>query len=272
MNKKIGFIGCGNMGGALIQGLTNSNQINYQNIFVFDKNPQKANTIVDKYNVSTKNNIQELAEASYFIILAVKPNIIPAILKELSSDSIKEKVLISIAAGITIKTIKKTIEKECRVARVMPNTPALVGEGMTAISFDNTINDEEKENIKQIFQTVGRVIEIEEKHMNAITALSGSSPAYVFIFIEAMADAAVRMGIPRNLAYNVAAQAVLGSAKMILDTGKHPGELKDMVCSPAGTTIEAVYQLEKRGFRGTIMKAMQECYEKAEELSKEMGE
>ena len=260
------------MGGALIQGIISSNQINFQNVFIFDKDSNKVNSLVDKFNVSIKKNITELTQASDFVVLAVKPNIVPNILKELSLDTIKDIILISIAAGITIKTIKKTIGKDCRVVRVMPNTPALVGEGMTAISFDNTINNDEKVYINQIFETVGKVIEIEEKHMNAITALSGSSPAYVFIFIEAMADAAVKMGIPRELAYNTAAQAVLGSAKMVLKTGKHPGELKDMVCSPAGTTIEAVYQLEKRGFRGTIIKAMQECYEKAEELSEEMGE
>ena len=272
MSDKVGFIGCGNMGGALIKGFVSSEQVASKDIYVTDKNKEKVELLAHEYGVASCVDAKELAKAVDFIILAVKPDMIAVVLEEVGADIIKNKILISIAAGVTIKSIKKSIGLDCRVVRVMPNTPALVGEGLSAICYGDSIKDEEKHFIKQLFKSVGKVVEIEEKHMNAITALSGSSPAYVFMFIEAMADAAVRMGITRDMAFAVAAQTVLGAAKMVLETGKHPGQLKDMVCSPSGTTIEAVYQLEKRGFRGTIMKAMGECFEKAEEMSKEMGE
>ncbi len=269
MNTKIGFIGCGNMGTAIVNGLVESGSIDSKNIFIIDKDKEKEKKVIQKLGVSKSKSIKELCTNVDYIVLAVKPDMVPSVLKEL--DFQDSKILISIAAGITMKTIKKSA-KGFRIVRVMPNTPAFVKEGMTAICCEKSIKEKEKEYINQIFNSIGKVIEIDEKYFNAVTALSGSGPAYVFVFIEAMADAAVRMGLTRETAYNLAAQTVLGSAKLVLETGKHPGQLKDMVCSPAGTTIEAIYQLEKRGFRGTVMKAIGECFEKAEEMSEEIGD
>ena len=153
----------------------------------------------------------------------------------------------------------------------MPNTPALVGEGMTLISYENNIDENDIKNVKKLFESVGKVEILDEKLMNEVTALTGSSPAYVYMFIEAMADAAVLSGIPRGIAYKLAAQSVMGSAKMVLESGKHPGELKDEVCSPGGTTIEAVSELEKNGFRSAVIEAMNVCTKRAREIGKIYG-
>jgi len=269
LNKIIGVIGCGNMGGALIKGIVQSGEVKAENILALDDNHKKAEAISKKYGVTARARLNDLVKQADYIILAVKPDVIEGVLKKMNKDELEDTVIISIAAGVTVKTIEKALECECKISRVMPNTPALVGEGMCAICYNDKIVEKEKTLIKKIFECAGKVIEVEEKHMNAITALSGSGPAYVFMFIEAMADAGVRMGLKRDISYKLAAHTVLGSAKMVIETEKHPGELKDMVCSPGGTTIEAVYELEKRGFRGTIMKAIGECYEKAEEMSEE---
>lgn len=269
LNKRIGIIGCGNMGGALVKGIIKSGQVDAQSILVLDQEHKKAEALSKKYGVIARVRLNDILKFADYIILAVKPDIVSEVLKKMEKDELKDVTIISIAAGVTIESIEKVLDCECKVARVMPNTPALISEGMSAVCFNKNINDKEMKAIKKIFECIGKVVEIQEKHMNAVTALSGSGPAYVFMFIEAMADAGVRMGLKRDAAYQLAAQTVSGSAKMILETGKHPGELKDMVCSPAGTTIEAVYQLEKRGFRGTVMKAIGEAFEKAEEMSGE---
>ncbi|HPD01708.1 MAG TPA: pyrroline-5-carboxylate reductase, partial [Acetivibrio sp.] len=178
-----------------------------------------------------------------------------------------KKILVSVAVGIPIKFYQGIVGADKRIVRTMPNTPALVGEGMTLMCWEN-VSDDEGKTVREIFECFGKVEYLDEKLMSEVTALTSSSPAYVFMFIEAMADAAVLSGIPRNLAYKLAAQAVLGSAKMVLETGKHPGELKDMVCSPAGTTIEAVSSLEKNRFRYAVIEAMNECTRKALEIGK----
>ncbi|MGE5473132.1 MAG: pyrroline-5-carboxylate reductase [Ignavibacteriales bacterium] len=268
-NKRIGIIGCGNMGGALVKGIIKSGEVDAESILVLDEEHKKAETLSKKYGVIARARLNDVLRFADYVILAVKPSIVPEVLKKMKKDELRDTVIISIAAGVTIESIEKVLECECKVARVMPNTPALIKESMSAICYNKNINDKEMTSIKKIFEYIGRVIEVNENQMNAVTALSGSGPAYVFMFIEAMADAGVRMGLKRDIAYELSAQTVLGSAKMVMETGKHPGELKDMVCSPAGTTIEAVYQLEKRGFRGTVMKAIGEAFEKAEEMSEE---
>ena len=179
----------------------------------------------------------------------------------------KENVVISIAPGITIKQLKDRIGFDARIVRAMPNTPALVGEGMTGVAYNPTeFNLEEKHIIEKIFKAIGKMKIVNEKLMSAVTCASGSSPAYVFMFIEALADGAVRCGMSRQDAYEFAAQTVYGSAKMVLETKAHPGILKDMVCSPAGTTIDAVKVLEDNGFRSAIMKATEACFDKCENI------
>ena len=261
---KIGFIGGGNMAGALVNGVIASGLCKKCDVTVCDINEEGLKKYDKEINTSTDN--KKALDCDY-IILAVKPFVLSKVLEELSAQDIKNKVFISIAAGITTDEIKSILGKDAKVIRVMPNTPAQVAEGMTVIAHpDNCVKDSELEDAVKIFDAVGKTQIMAENMINAVTGISGSGPAYVFMFIEAMADAAVLGGIPRDKAYELSAQTVLGSAKMVLETGKHPGELKDMVCSPKGTTIEAVAELEKRGLRSSVIEAIKKCIDKANNI------
>ncbi|MBS5987781.1 pyrroline-5-carboxylate reductase [Clostridium sp.] len=266
MLKKIGFIGCGNMGSAMVGGLVNSGFSSPSNIIVSTRTEESAKLIQEKYNVNVTTNNEEVVKNSDVIFLAVKPNMYAKVIGELRKDLLQEKLIITIAAGITISDMEALISDKARIIRTMPNTPALVGEGMSAICPNNNVLDEELKLVIDMYNSFGECVELEEKDFHGFIALCGSSPAYVFIFIEAMADAAVKLGIPRKKAYRMAAQSVLGSAKMVLDTEQHPGELKDMVCSPSGTTIDAVVELEKQGFRNSIIEAMIKCADKSKSM------
>jgi len=268
MNIKLGFIGTGNMGSALIKGIAKSGLICPENIYVFDKQVQKTEELKKCFNLNVMNSSGEVVQNSDITILAVKPNIVREVLEQCKKFFDDKKLLVSVAVGIPIKFYKDILGEDRKIIRTMPNTPALVGEGMTLISYDNNIDETDVNTVISLFETVGKVEILDESLMSEVTALTSSSPAYVFMFIEAMADAAVLSGIPRDLSYRLAAQAVLGSARMVLNTGKHPGELKDQVCSPAGTTIEAVASLEKNGFRYAIIEAMNECTRKAKEIGR----
>ena len=265
---KLGFIGGGNMAYAICGGVLSSGLLNAENITVNDTN-EAALAKFKEQNVAVSCDVSAITECDY-IILAVKPHIVPIALENLAEkykEKIKNTVFISIAAGISVSFIKEHLGFDAKVIRIMPNTPALVGEGMSVIAGALApVADEEFENVKKIFESVGKIEVMPESMLNAVIAISGSSPAYVFMLIEAMADAGVRDGLSRDTAYRLAAQSVLGSAKMVLETGKHPGELKDMVCSPKGTTIEAVAQLEESGFRNAIISAMKKCTDKANNI------
>ncbi|MCR1953071.1 MULTISPECIES: pyrroline-5-carboxylate reductase [unclassified Clostridium] len=266
MNEKIGFIGCGNMGKAMLNGLINSNYTSVDNIIVSMRSEESKNNIMNEFNVKcTLNNI-EVARFSDVLFLAVKPNMYKSIINEIRDYLKKDTIIISIAAGINLSDIEEWLDKNYKIVRTMPNTPALVGEGMSAICPNLNVNNEELLLVCDIFKNFGKYEILEEKYFDAFIALCGSSPAYVFMFIEAMADAAVKLGIPRNKAYKMAEQSILGSAKLALETGKHPAELKDMVCSPGGTTIEAVIELESNGFRNAVIKSMEKCAEKSKNM------
>lgn len=265
---KIGFIGSGNMGSAIIGGMLNAKITDAKNITVSDINSEGLKKVKDRYCVNTTNSNTELSKESDIIFLCVKPNVLETVVLEIR-DSIKnDTVIVSIAAGKSIKSIEEMFKKQVKLIRVMPNTPALVGEGMSAVSINDNITDSEKDTVLKILRSFGKSEVVMESLMDTVTAVSGSSPAYVFMLIEAMADAAVLGGMPRSQAYTFAAQAVLGSAKMVLETGTHPGELKDMVCSPSGTTIEAVAVLEEKGMRSAVMEAMDACIRKSKEMGK----
>lgn len=264
--KILGFIGCGNMGQAMLGNIIKSKTFSPENIIVSRSNEENLKVLREKYNVKITTDNKEVAEKSDILILAVKPNIYPNIIEEIKGTIRKETLIISIAAGRSIKNIEELFGEEIRLIRIMPNTPVLVGEGITAICPNRKASKEDIEETMAILKSFGEVEQIDEKLMDAFIAVAGSSPAYVFMFIEAMADAAVKEGLPRKSAYKMAAQAVLGSAKMVLETEKHPGELKDMVCSPGGTTIEAVLELENRGLRNAVMKAMEVCADKARRM------
>lgn len=269
MDGKVAFIGTGNMGTAMIKNLAKSGTIEPSKIFVFDIDREKLSVLAGETGANMSDTSIEAVENADVIILAVKPNILKPVLNEIKYKLTDNKIIVSVAVGVPIKFYKSIIGENKKVIRTMPNTPAMVGEGMTLISCGENITDKELDLVKGLFECLGKVEILDEKLMSEVTALTGSSPAYVFMFIEAMADAAVQSGIPRALSYRLASQAVLGSAKMVLETGKHPAELKDQVCSPAGTTIEAVAALEKNGFRNAVIEAMSECTRRAREIGKQ---
>ena len=211
---------------------------------------------------------EEAARKADILFLAVKPNMYAQVIEEIKDEVKEETVIVAIAAGKDIATIEGLFGKKVKVVRSMPNTPALVGEAMSAICHNDLVTKEELEDVKAIFNSIGKAEIVGEYLMDAVTGVSGSSPAYVYMFIEAMADAAVLGGMPRNLAYEFAAQSVLGAAKMVLETGMHPGALKDMVTSPAGTTIEAVAELERKGMRSAVISAVDKCITKSKAMSK----
>jgi len=265
---KLGFIGAGNMGSAMMKGILSSGLIKAGDIYMSDVNRRKLEALKEENGVNIVSCNRELVEKSDVIILAVKPNMAKEVLEPLKELIDDKKLLITIILGLPIKFYRKILGDGLKIIRTMPNTPALIGEGMILMSYDSAVGEEDIKTAKMLLESLGKVEVLDEKLMSEVTAVTGSSPAYVYMFIEAMADAAVRSGIPRNLAYELAAQAVAGSAKMVLRTGKHPGILKDEVCSPAGSTIEAVAALEKHGFRYAIMDAMEECTKKAREVGK----
>lgn len=262
---KIGFIGMGNMGYAILKGLLKV----YSNdsIIITDADRDKMNRVGGETSVKLAESNAECAKQAKYVVLAVKPQYYESVLDNISSEITRETVIISIAPGFTIDQLKEKLGADKRIVRAMPNTPALLGEGMTGVSYDEALFDEEeKETIRSFFTSFGRMQLVEERLINAVVCVSGSSPAYVYMFIEALADSAVKYGLPRATAYEMAAQTVLGSAKMVLETGIHPGALKDQVCSPGGTTIAAVSALEEHGFRSAVIKAADACYEKCSSI------
>src|SRR5471030_791745 len=240
MSKKVGFIGCGNMGSSMVGGLIKSGFLKADNIIISTKTEESAKKLEEQFGIITTLDSKVVAKEAEVIILAVKPFMYKGIIDEIKSELTADKLIITIAAGVTIGNMEEWIDDSAKIIRTMPNTPALVGQAMSAVCPNKNINKEELNYCFNIFESFGECVQLEEKDFHGFIALCGSSPAYVFMFIEAMADGAVKLGIPRAKAYKMAAQSVLGSAKMVLETGKHPGELKDMVCSPGGTTIDAV--------------------------------
>lgn len=268
MNKTIGFIGSGNMGSAMIGGITSSNLVSPENIIVADLNEKQLAKVKEIYGVNITTDNLEVAKKCDIIVLSIKPHIYPMVIEQIKNDIKEETIIVVIAAGKDIEDTQAAFGRKVKVVKVMPNIPAMVGEGMSAISPSKEVTKEELKEIISIFESFGKAEVVSRNLMDAVTAVSGSSPAYVYMFIEALADGAVLEGMPRNIAYKFAAQAVLGSAKMVLETGLHPGELKDNVCSPGGTTIEAVATLEEKGFRHAVLAAMEKCADKSREMSK----
>lgn len=264
---KIGFIGLGNMASAMIGGMLKAGEVQPEMLVGSDKSEQMRATAAGKFGMEVLEDNGQVAEMADVLFLAVKPIFFPNVMNDIRGKIKKETVIVSIAAGQTVQNIEDGLQdKNAKIIRLMPNTPALVGEGCTAVCNNENVTKEELATVKKLLQTFGKAEEIPERLFDAFIGISGSSPAYVFMFIEAMADAAVNAGMPRNLAYTFASQAVLGSAKMVLETGKHPGELKDMVCSPGGTTIAAVKVLEETGFRASVIDAVDACVEKSRNL------
>jgi pyrroline-5-carboxylate reductase len=211
-------------------------------------------------------NNKEVAQFADILILAVNPNVHSHVIKEIKDVVKPDSIIVTIAAGITLEDMKEEFGRKLKFIRSMPNTPSLIREGMSVICPNESIDSKDLKQIVEVFNAFGKTEVIKESLMDAVPAISGSSPAYIYMLIEAMADGGVQQGIPRSQAYRLAAQAVLGAAKMVLETGKHPGQLKDDVCTPGGATIEAVASLEKNQFRGAILAAMERCTDKIKEL------
>lgn len=268
MDKKVGFVGAGNMAKAIIGGIIKSKLINSSDVFIYSPHRDKLEKSKEKLGVEIADSANELASNVDILFIAVKPNIFIDVLRDIKDSIKKDTIVVSIAAGITIEDIEGVIGEDCKIIRSMPNTPALVNEGMSSICCNNNVLQEELNMVKDIFDSFGKTEILPEYLIHSVVGVSGSAPAYIFMLIEAMADGAVIGGMPRDKAYKFAAQAVLGSAKMVLETGKHPGELKDMVCSPGGTTIEAVRTLEANGFKSAVIEAMIACMNKSKEMTK----
>lgn len=261
---KIGIIGAGNMASALLEGFLTSEIAAPTDICISDKDEKKLSVWKTK-GVCTTDNNDEVLEFADVVVFAVKPNILPLVLKDAGKRT-DNKIYISIAAGFSIEKIESYLGNKARIVRVMPNTPALVRCGMSVVCFNKNADNEASEIVKKLFSSVGEVVFLEEKFMNSATAVHSCSPAFVYMMIDAMADAGLKYGIDKKSALLLAAKAVEGSAKMVLESNELPNKLKDNVCSPGGATIEGVLELEKNGFKSDIQSAIKACVEKAEKL------
>ena len=264
---KIGFIGLGNMAGAMIGGMLEKKMVSPKDVIGSSRTAATRDKIKCKYNINTTETNCETAAQSDILFLAVKPVILKEVIEEIRDAVKPDALVVSIAAGRDLDFLKEAFGRpELKIIRCMPNTPALVLEGCTGVCAGEEVPQADLQRVVDLMGSFGRAIVVPERLMDVVVGVSGSSPAYVFLFIEAMADQAVAEGMPRKQAYEFAAQAVLGSAKMVLETGMHPGELKDMVCSPAGTTIQAVKVLEETGLRAAVMNAVEACVEKSRNM------
>ena len=266
---KIGFIGLGNMAQAMIGGILTKGLYQKQDIIGSCKTEETAERIREQFGIAAGTDNRRTADEAEVIVLAVKPIFLQEVITEirdLITEKRKEKLVISIAAGRSTAWIEEMFAVPLRLARCMPNTPALVGEGCTCVCLKEDVTPQDKALVLSIMESFGKASILPERLMDAFIGVAGSSPAYVFLFIEAMADAAVAAGMPRKQAYEFAASAVAGSARMVLETGIHPGELKDMVCSPGGTTIEGIAVLEEKGMRAAVIEAVGACVEKSKKL------
>lgn len=263
---KLGFIGCGNMATAIIGGILKKQLVSPNEIIASALHQETLDRVAAAWNIHSTLDNCEAAKAD-IVFLAVKPQFYEQVIREIRDVVSDSQIIVSIAPAKSIATITQWFGKKIKLIRTMPNTPAMVGEGVTAVCPSEHVSEEELQKVLTLLEACGLAEVMPERLLDSVTAVSGSSPAYVFLFIEALADGAVRDGIPRPQAYRLAAQAVLGSAKMVLETGKHPGELKDMVCSPAGTTIEAVAALEENGFRNAVLAGMKACTDKTKQMA-----
>jgi pyrroline-5-carboxylate reductase len=262
--RRLGIVGAGNMGMALVRGLVRAGWVSPENLAVFDPDPARRREL-EELGVRPAASNGEVMRAPT-VILAVKPQVAEAVLAEIAPAS-ADRLLISLVAGLTLSRLEEALPS-ARILRAMPNTPLTVGAGITALAPGGRATAEDLSFARELFQAVGRAVVVEERLLDAVTGLSGSGPAYVAVFIEALADGGVRMGLPRALALELAAQTVVGTAAMVISQGLHPAMLKDQVASPGGTTIAGLHALEQGGFRGVVMDAVQAATWRARELAR----
>jgi pyrroline-5-carboxylate reductase len=266
LEKNIGFIGFGKMAQAIAGGMMKSEVVNPAQMMASIRTEQARLFAKENFGINTTSSNIEAAKWADVLFLATPPQAYFEVIEEIKTGIKQHTMIITIAAGVTIREVEQAFDQRVKVVRTMPNTPSMVGAGMTAVSVNPEINEEELLLAEKLLSSFGKVEFISEDQMDAIPSISGSSPAYVYMMIEAMADGGVKQGLSRAQSYRLAAQAVLGAAQMVLETGKHPGELKDQVASPGGATIAAVSTLEQEGFRGAVLAAMNTCMIKVKEL------
>jgi pyrroline-5-carboxylate reductase len=266
--KRVGFVGGGNMGEALIRGLLGTNLVPADLLFATDVRVERTAQLARQFGITAHGDNVRLVREADVVILAVKPQIMAAVLAEIAPAVTSRHLLISIAAGVATATIRAGLGKDARIIRVMPNTPALVLQGAAAVAKSQGLQPDDLATAEEIFGAVGRVVVLEEELMDAVTGLSGSGPAYVAIVVEALADGGVKMGLDRATAMTLATQTVLGAAHLLAATGMHPGALKDMVSSPGGTTIAGIAALEEGGIRTTFIRAVERATQRSRELGR----
>jgi pyrroline-5-carboxylate reductase len=269
--KTIGFVGSGAMGEALIKGIVEATLVAPDAILAFDVRAERLTELSQRYGIRPVKSNAEVVQGADVVILAVKPQIMGSVLNDVRTALGRRNLVISIAAGVSTAKLRETLGAPARLIRVMPNTPALVLEGVTAIAKGQGLEAGDLETAEELFRAVGKVVILDEELMDAVTGLSGSGPAYVAIVIEALADGGVRMGLDRPTAMTLAAQTVLGAARLLIQTGLHPGALKDMVSSPGGTTIAGIAALEEGGIRTTLIKAVERATLRSRELGRGTG-
>lgn len=263
----IGFIGIGNMGGAMVEAIAKQDNINNK-IVLYDVNKSQYQDFSKYKQISFADSLEDLIKDTKYIVLSIKPQYYEEVCSQIKSYLMHNQIIITVAPGHSINMMKELLGEKVKVIRTMPNTPALIGKGITAYTFlEGECSKDEVDMFLELFNSFGKTMYVEEKLLPAVVATTGSSPAYAYLFIEAMADAAVSFGMPRHMAYEMSALALSGAAEMVLQTNKHPAVLKDAVTSPGGTTIQAVRTLEELGFRNSIIKAMEACYQKANQMS-----
>jgi pyrroline-5-carboxylate reductase len=267
-DKKVAFLGAGNMGEAIIKGLLQTGLVPAASISATDVRADRLQQLARQYGIRAAAANRELVAEADVVILAVKPQIMSTVLQEVAGAVDRAKLLISVAAGVPVAALRGALGKPARLIRVMPNTPALVLEGVTAIARAEGLESGDLELAQELFGAVGRVVVLDEDALDAVTGLSGSGPAYVAIVIESLADGGVKMGLDRATAMTLATQTVLGSARLLIETGTHPGQLKDMVSSPGGTTIAGIAALEEGGIRRTLIGAVERATQRSRELGR----
>lgn len=264
---KVAILGAGKMGGILLQGFLKNNLVALENVFATVQHPDRAQALSVQFGVEVTTDNLEAARQADVILLGVKPIQVSDLIAQIKPVLTPQKVLLSFAASVKTRSIEDCAGCELGVIRAMPNTPAMIGAGVTALCGGRFVTPEQMAVAQRIFQTVGRTVVVDEKHMDAVTGLSGSGPAFLYIIIEALAEAGVNVGLPRDVATLLAAQTTLGSARMVLETGYHPALLKDAVTTPAGCTVDGILELEEGGLRVTLIKAVKRATQRARELA-----
>ena len=264
---RVAILGSGKMGGILLQAFLKNNLVSPEHIFATVQHPDRAQALSVQFGVEVTTDNLAAAQQADVILLGVKPTQVPAVVEQIKPALSPKKLLLSFAASVTTRSIEDAAGHELGVIRAMPNTPAMLAAGVTALCAGRFVTADQMLIAQKIFQTVGRTVVVDEKHMDAVTGLSGSGPAFLYIIIEALAEAGVNVGLPRDIATLLAAQTTLGSARMVLETGYHPALLKDQVTTPAGCTVDGILELEEGGLRVTLIKAVKRATQRAKELA-----